>query len=207
MWRTLKYSAAAAALILTGCQTEATSQRFLSAQSDIQTCIQTIATAEQARQAPAFKDDRDLLVYLMVRQMQEQNPYVVCNQAYIAMIQADRNKVDRLTGATTSLGLMGLGLVGVKILSDGLNDLAGSSSTARTQNNYNSRVVSDSVASEGSTISSSGEGLGIMNNTAGNDGVGGYVPRAQMDVVATENGTNSNSGELNVLPLVEGAEE
>ena len=66
----VKRSLLALSLIsLAGCQTELTAARFKSAQTDIQQCYQTVAAAQKAQQMPRFKDDRDLLVYLVVQKL------------------------------------------------------------------------------------------------------------------------------------------
>ena len=183
--------------MLTGCQTKETAARFSQAQSDIQACYATVAQAQAAQQLPRFKDDRDLLVYLVVQKMTANNPYNHCDDAYIAMINSDRSKMDGILRTTSTLGGIGLGIVGVKVLADGFN--SGGTETTNNTNYTNSRVVSNSPASGGSTISASGTGLGIGNSFNDGNGqqVSGNMPRTSpinhSDNV--DNRPESNSGE------------
>ena len=105
--------------------------------------------------------------------------------------------MDGILRTTSTLGGIGLGIVGVKVLADGFNS-GGSESTNNT-NYTNSRVVSNSPASGGSTISASGTGLGIGNSFNDGNGqqVSGNMPRTSpinhSDNV--DNRPESNSGE------------
>lgn len=183
------------AVMLTGCQTKETSARFQAAQSDIQACYTTVAQAQAAQQIPKFKDDRDLLVYLVVQKMTANNPYAHCDDAYIAMIQADQAKVRGILNTTSTLGGIGLGIVGVKVLADGFSGTENVSGD--TWNVNSSRINNKATASGGSTISSSGEGLGTGNVFGGRNGQGGNEPRQWM-TPETEVGninTESQSGE------------
>jgi len=163
---------------MVGCQTSKTSARFSAAQQDVQTCMTTIAGAERvkAENQPTFKDARDAMMYLLIQQMQTKNAYAPCTEVYIAMIHSDSKKTQRLISGGTTLGGIGLGLVGVKILADGITELANpaGSTNGDTFNSYNSRVVNRS-----SNSSASGEGLGVANVTGGRSAQGGIQPRQQ----------------------------
>ena len=174
----VKRSLLALSLIsLAGCQTELTAARFKSAQTDIQQCYRTVASAQKAQQMPRFKDDRDLLVYLVVQKMTASNPYSHCDDAYIAMIQADAQKTAGISGIVKTGVGVGLGLVGVKILADGITDLANNGEASEIWNVEGSRVVNRSTATGGSSISSSGAGLGVGNVVSRNTAQGGIEPR------------------------------
>ena len=179
--------------MMTGCQTKTTSARFQAAQSDIQTCYQTIAAAQSKQALPTFKDDRDMLVFLVVQKLTQINPYDHCDDAYIAMISADQAKTRNIAGIVKTGVSMGLGLIGLDILTDGLT--RGSNVSGDTWNVEGSRINSKASASGGSTISSSGSGMGL-GNTYGN-AQGGIEPRQwqlQRSPV-TEINTQSQSGD------------
>lgn len=180
-------------LSVTGCQTKTTSARFQAAQSDIQACYKTIAAAQSKQAVPTFKDDRDMLVFLVIQKLTQANPYAHCDDAYIAMISADQAKTSNVAGIVKTGVGMGLGLIGLDILTNGLT--RGSSTTGDTWNVEGSRINSKATASGGSTISSSGTGMGL-GNTYG-QAQGGIEPRQwqiQQSPV-TEINTQSQSGD------------
>jgi len=198
--------------------TEATQERFTAEGDNAQACKIKVISArveiekfksQAVRNKPVvmFSDERNALTYKMVEQMGQMNIAMIqaftqkgdgletCDDIIVSMVRSDAAKVAGLNnnGATAIKWIAGL--VGLGLLSDGLNDLSGAGES-RTQNNYNSRVVSDSGnGSIGSTFSSSGEGLGTGNTFGGHDVVGGFFPRSQADLVSG-GGAQSNSGEL-----------
>ena len=194
---------------LAGCQTELTAARFKSAQGDIQQCYQTVAAAQKAQQMPRFKDDRDLLVYLVVQKMTASNPYSHCDDAYIAMIQADSQKTSGISNIVKTGVGVGLGLVGVKILADGIVDVADDGGASEIGNVEGSRVVNRSSAAGGSTISSSGAGLGVGNVFSRNTAQGGIEPRqwqTGQGTTVTDINTESQSGTNAEVEPVEGGD-
>lgn len=213
-------------LVLTGCMTEATQERFTAEGAASHSCQSKVLDARVAiakyksegtknQTKVLFKDERNALTYLMVKQMGNMNVAMIeaftaksdgletCDDVIIAMVRSDAAKVAGINSTSKTAISWIAGLVGLGIISDNWGPEAYGSSTAKTQNNYNSRVVSDSNASGGSSISASGTGLGVGNTSTGGDGVGGFYPRSQMDLINDNGGSQSNSGELKATFPVE----
>jgi len=134
-----------------------------------------------------FQNEQNALVYLVVEKMAEQsatimqaqavNEMALCDDAYIAMIRADGQKTAGITGVVKTGVGVGLGLIGVKILADGITELANPEG-AVSGDQYNisgSRVVSNSGNNNSGgggygSISASGNGE-IFGNAINRDGV------------------------------------
>lgn len=121
-------------LLMVGCQSKATSERFSMAQSDVRACqSEVIAMKTSLANKPAitFKSESNALVYLVVQELAKSkatDDLAACSSAYIAMVNSDGRKTGKLIDGGFRLGSIGLGLIGVDMLVDGVTDLAGSGS-------------------------------------------------------------------------------
>jgi len=195
------------ALMIGGCQTEATSARFASAQADALTCQQRVLSYKEtmARNQPTLKG-QDLLLYMVVAKALDSrtaDELASCDDMFIAMTNADSVKTSKLIDRGFGLAGIGLGIWGVSIVTNGITDLANGGVNGDTFNISGSRVNSKSGNVSGggtSTVSSSGDGLGLGNtfSTGSGQSVGGIQPRTTPingDVTTLETGSNSGTNE------------
>lgn len=123
-----------ASLGTVGCQSKATSARFDAAQQYAFACQTQAMQVKQARASQpktTYADPRDqLLVDIVGKVLQAgtASDMDACDDAYVAMVKADGMKTGKLIDGGFKLGGIGLGLVGVNILTNGITELAGSGS-------------------------------------------------------------------------------
>jgi len=200
---------------MVGCQTDQTANRFMSAQTNVLSCQQRVLAFKEkmaTRPAVMWKDERNALVYMVVEKLAQNNAtdeMSACDDAYIAMIRADSAKTAGISSIVKTGVGVGLGLVGVKILADGITELANPDGAVSGDvwNVSGSRVNSNS-GNNGGNASSSGDGLGLSNtfSTGSGQATGGFEPRTTPvngDVSEITTGSNSgeNSGEGNPVEI------
>jgi len=178
-----------------------------------------------------FNDERNALVFLVVEKMAEQNAAFIqanasnemamCDDVVIEQIRADSQKTAGITGVVKTGVGVGLGLIGVKILADGITELANpeGSTQGDTYNIAGSRVVSNSGNNNAGTggygsISASGDG-DLLGSSINRDGVNqsGLLNRGNPvqagDITGYTPGSNSGnddfagSGDAENLPAPE----
>jgi hypothetical protein len=198
-------------LALTGCATEATQKRMTDAQNMTTQCIERIATMREriAANQVQLKDSRDQLILLMVQQMAQQGAQTemaMCDDLAVAQINGQSLRTSKLIDGSFRVGSFALGIVGLDMIVDGITDL-GNGGSSEVWNVEGSRVVNRSTATGGSTISSSGEGLGIGNVFGRNTAQGGIEPRQWQTgsgTTVTDISTESQSGENAPVQPVDG---
>lgn len=207
-----------ALVMLTGCMTEGTQERFTQAGLDVQSCQVRVMEAKikiseyKTRQRPkaaytiTFKDERNALTMMIVDRMVDMNIAMIesqqktvndidsCDDILVAMVKADSLKTNGLMSIGKNAVGGTLALIGLKIFADGFGpDAYAGSSTGDTWNVEGSRVVSGSGNnSTNSSISASGDGLGYGNTFS--ESQGGLQPRNIQDISDVD-GSLSNSGE------------
>ena len=170
--------------------------------------VQISTNAANYRQTRVqFKDERNAVLVIAIEALAKSNaqvalsPFIPCTltvQAFLrengAINRSNNELAQKAIGATAIVG-------GIWVGGMALENVLGSITAGGATTINNSRVTSGNVGD--GTFSSSGTGLGVGNTQGGGDTVGGLYPRSQMDTVATDNGTNSNSGEavINMPPL------
>lgn len=207
-----------AAMLIGGCMTEGTQERFEQAGLDVQACQVRVMDAKikiseyKARQRPktaytiTFKDERNALTMMIVDRMVDMNIAMIesqqktvndidsCDDILVAMVRADSLKTNGLMSIGKNAVGGTLALIGLKIFADGFGpDAYAGSSQGDTWNVDGSRVVNRSGNSAVDTsISASGTGLGEGN--VFDDAQGGFQNRNIQDI--TDNDAPlSNSGE------------
>ena len=204
-------------LLLTGCMTEATQERFKAEGSNTQACRMKVMDAKiqiakyKAQEAEhfqpiRFKSETNALIYGMFKTMGDTNVALIntfgnkeksdmdsCDDVIVAMVKSDAAKVSGITSTTGTAVRWVAGLIGLGIISDNWGPSNYGGTTGDTWNVEGSRVVNKS-GNYGGNASSSGTGLGIGQTY--NDGLGqmqgGFQPRQIDNVEAT---SVSNSGE------------
>ena len=186
------------ATTLVGCQTKATKAQHAVTQTATFSCIDRIAgMREKIAQAKPqrsthveFKDERNAVMYLMVEKMadsmtemaranSQDNEMRYCNEVYIAMLNADTQRFNKLLGLGDTAIRWVTGTIGLKILKDGIVQISRpDGGQGEVWNVSGSRVVNRSSADRNSSVSSSGTGLGLGNTTGLGRGntQGGVIP-------------------------------
>jgi hypothetical protein len=165
-------------------------------------CSKNVRLFQQAKsaarvQAP-MKSEMGQVVMVMAMAMAEQNkpdPFAACNSALIAYMQAEGLSVQSMNA------VIGKGLVvgGTVWAVDSIGEALVGLSAGGGDTIYGSRVTKGNVLNGSGSASSSGAGLGTGNVNAGANAGGGLLSRNQVDTIADNDGTNSNSGEADIF--------
>jgi len=204
-------------LMLTGCMTEATQERFKAEGERADNCRARVTAAkieiqkykaQQLRDQPRvkFTNENTALLHGAIKIIGDTQVALIqaafnrgsddmasCDDVIVAMVKADAAKVAGLNNTGGTAVRWVAGLVGLGIISDNWGPSNYGGTTGDTWNVEGSRVVNKS-GNYGGNASSSGTGLGIGQTY--NDGLGqmqgGFQPRQIDNVEAT---SVSNSGE------------
>lgn len=190
---------------LSSCQSTATQERFLMAQADVASCqTQVLALRSTPQAAPQFKDETNMLLYLVVQELADSkkgDDMDACASSYIAMIRADGAKTNSLINRGFGLAGLGMGVWGAAIITDGIIDLAGQGS-----NTFNARDITVSNTPGAGSAEFPG-GAATMNTNIGGGSIqtltdGSSIVTAEKQIV---NPSVSDSGVVDLNDSLDGA--